>query len=283
MISEIYSKRYSTYLVRSVGKLLLKPQHWQSQLTKIKLNSNLLKLARTERYQHSFTNLFGYEIELVDSNSFLWTYEDIFEKQIYRFKAQTQTPVIIDCGANIGLSILYFKQLYPQSRIIAFEPDKEIFTVLKNNVQNWGFSNVDLVNKALWDSETILEFNSEKADAGRLSENSSKLEGEKYKVPTVRLRDYLEQSVDFLKIDIEGAETQVIKDCSDLLINAKNLFLEYHSFNKESQSLNILINLLSEAGFKLHIHTNSKSPQPFYHREIQMGMDMLLNIFAFRE
>lgn len=283
MSSEIYSKLYSTYLVRSVGKLLLKPQHWQSQLSKVKLNYSLLKVARTERYQHSFVDLFGCAIELVDSNSFLWTYEEIFEKQIYRFKAQTQNPVIIDCGANIGLSILYFKKLYPQSHIIAFEPDKKIFAVLKNNVQNCGFFDVSLVNKALWNSETILEFISEKADAGRLSANSSKLDGEKYKVSTVRLRDCLEQPVDFLKIDIEGAETQVIKDCFDLLSNVKNLFVEYHSFNKEPQCLNVLINLLSEAGFRLHVHTPSKSNQPFCHREINMGMDMLLNIFAFRE
>lgn len=283
MVSEIYSKLYQTYLMRSVGKLLLKPQHWQSQLAKIKNNYSLLKIARTERYQHSFINLFGHKIELVDSASFLWTYDDIFAKQIYKFETQTQNPIIIDCGANIGLSVLYFKQLYPQSYITAFEPDREIFTVLKNNIENSGFSNVSLVNKALWNSETILEFASEKADAGRFSQNSSKLKGEKYEVSTVRLRDYLGQSVDFLKIDIEGAETQVIQDCFDLLPNVKNLFVEYHSFNKEPQNLNILINLLTEAGFRLHIHANSKSPHPFCHREINMGIDMLLNIFAFRE
>lgn len=283
MVSKFYSDLYQTYLMRSVGKLFLKPQHWQSQLAKIKINYSLLKVAKTERYYHSFINLFGSEIELVDSASFLWTYDDIFTKQIYKFETPNPTPIIVDCGANIGLSVLYFKQLYPQSYITAFEPDREVFAVLKNNIERNNFSNITLVNKALWNSETNLEFTSEKADAGRFSQNSSKSNGEKYKVPTVRLRDYLEQSVDFLKIDIEGAETQVIQDCFDLLSNVKNLFVEYHSFNQEPQELNVLINLLTEAGFRLHIHTNSKSPQPFCHREINMGIDMLLNIFAFRE
>lgn len=77
----------------------------------------------------------------------------------------------------------------------------------------------------------------------RFSRNSSKPNGEIYKVPTVRLRDYLKQSVDFLKIDIEGAETQVIQDCSDLLANVKNVFIEYYLFNKDPQELNVLINL----------------------------------------
>lgn len=109
MVSEIYSKLYQTYLMRSLGKLLLKPQHWQSQLAKIKNNYSLLKIAKTERYQYSFINLFGHEIQLVDSASFLWTYDDIFVKQIYKFESQNQNPIIIDCGANIGLSVLYFK------------------------------------------------------------------------------------------------------------------------------------------------------------------------------
>jgi len=281
MSFESYSKLYSIYLLKSVGKLLLQPQHWKSQLDRIKLNYKLLKIAMTERYRHCSINLFGSEFYLVDSASFLWTYGDIFEKQIYRFQSQTQSPRIIDGGANIGLSVFYFKQLYPQSHIIAFEPDIKIFTILQKNIQINRLSNIELVNKALWNSETVLEFLSEGSDAGRLS--NSELKGENYKVSTVRLRDYLNKPVDLLKIDIEGAETEVIKDCSDLLFNVKNLFVEYHSFFNEPQSLNVLINLLSEAGFRLHIHTNYKSPHPFCHREVDMGMDMQLNIFAFRQ
>src|SRR5688572_3562695 len=43
----------------------------------------------------------------------LHTYKELFEDEIYRFTAAHSSPLIIDCGANIGLSILYFKQLYP--------------------------------------------------------------------------------------------------------------------------------------------------------------------------
>ncbi len=272
---------YLTSLIRSIGKLLIKPQRWKPQSAKIKLNWNLLKVALKKRYTHYCINLFGSSFELVDSASFLWTFNDIFGSQIYKFKTSNTEPIIIDGGANIGLSILYFKQLYPSSHIIAFEPDVKIFNVLEKNIKHSGFSDVELINKALWSSETVLEFKSDGADGGSLYQGE--LQQEKYQVPTLRLRDYLNKPIDLLKLDIEGAETQVIEDCYDLLTNVQHLFVEYHSFAEQHQSLNVLINILSQAGFRLHIHAVHSSPQPFCHCDVSMGMDLQLNIFARRE
>ena len=145
----------------------------------------------------------------------------------------------------------------------------------------YALSNVTLINKAVWSSETVLEFMVEGADGGRVTH--VELEKEKYKVPTIRLCEYLNKPVDFLKLDIEGAETEVIKDCQNLLCNVNNLFVEYHSFVDEEQTLYILLNILHEAGFRVHIHPPVTSPQPFYYRYVNLGMDMQLNIFAFRE
>ncbi|MGK7874692.1 MAG: FkbM family methyltransferase [Xenococcaceae cyanobacterium] len=259
---------------KQLGKFFLSPDYRKQYFA-------IQKLKKIQRYTTTHTNLLGTEIELVDNASFLFMYREIFEQQIYRFKAKNQKPFIIDGGANIGLSVIYFKRLYPQSNIVAFEPDTKVFKVLENNIHKFELYDVKLVNKALWSSETTLEFMSEGADAGRVIQLESDLE--KYQVPTVRLRDYLSQTVDFLKLDIEGAETEVIKDCQDLLFNVDNLFVEYHSFVNEPQTLNIIINILSEAEFRIHIHPSVTSPQPFYHRHVYLGMDIQLNIFAFRE
>jgi FkbM family methyltransferase len=43
-------------------------------------------------------------------------------------------PVIIDCGGNIGLSVLYFKYLFPNSVITVFEPSPPVFEILKENI-----------------------------------------------------------------------------------------------------------------------------------------------------
>lgn len=260
--------------LRHLVKLLLRP-NYRSR------HSALQKLRRTPRYTPTSTNLLGTEIEVVDAASFLFMYKEIFEERIYRFKARKEKPTIIDCGANIGISILYFKELYPYSHIIAFEPDTKVFKSLKKNILKFNLSDIELFNKAVWSSENILEFMSEGADGGRVTQLES--DRERYQVPTVRLRDYLIKPVDFLKLDIEGAETEVIKDCQDLLFNIDNLFIEYHSFVNETQTLHIIINILSKAGFRLHIHPSLTSPQPFCDRSVSLGMDMQLNIFAFRE
>ena len=260
--------------LKHIGKLLLQPEYRRYNLA-------LKTLFNTPRYTNSSTNLLGSEIELVDAASFLFMYGEIFEQQIYKFKAKHEQPRIIDCGANIGLSIIYFKQLYPNSKIIGFEPDVKVFKVLQKNIQTWGLSQVELVKKAVWDSETTLEFMSEGADAGRITQLET--DKERYQVQTVRLRDYLNDKVDFLKLDIEGAETEVMKDCQDLLKNVENLFVEYHSFVNQTQTLATIVDILSKANFRLHIHPPVTSPQPFYYRNVHLGMDMQLNIFAFRE
>ncbi len=242
--------------------------------------SALKKLKSTPRYTETTTSLLGREISIVDSASFVFMYKEILENQIYKFKANSSTPTILDVGANIGISTIYFKQLYPQSRVIAFEPDPRVFSALEKNIAAFSLTNVELINKAAWSSETILEFMSEGADAGRLVQ----VDGNKEicKVSTIRLRDYLNQKINFLKIDIEGAETEVINDCQDLLFNVEHIFVEYHSFVNQPQTLSNLLGVLSQANFKFYIDSSVKHQHPFYERGQYMGMDLQLNIFAFR-
>ena len=67
---------------------------------------------------------------------------------------------------------------------------------------------------------------------------------EKNNVRCVRLNDLLNEEIDFLKIDIEGAELPVLKDCSDNLKNVKNLFVEYHGKYDEMFKLNEILEIL---------------------------------------
>jgi FkbM family methyltransferase len=237
------------------------------------------RLRSLPRYERAVTALTGRELEVVDAASFLFMHGEIYEQQIYCFKASTPRPYIIDGGANVGLSVLYFKQLYPESRIIAFEPDEDVFSVLERNVERSGYRDIELLRRALWSSETTLSFMREGADGGRIAQPADE---NCRSIQTARLRDYLDGPVDFLKLDIEGAETEVLMDCADRLGNVENLFVEYHSFVSRPQTLNTLIDILADAGFRLHIHPPITSPQPFLRREVHLDMDMQLNIFAFR-
>ena len=77
-------------------------------------------------------------------------------------------------------------------------------------------------------------------------------------------------------------ETEVLKDCADKLVNVKYLFCEYHSHAAEKQSFDEILKVLSEAGFRYHIKEAYTSRFPFIERPLMLGMDLQLDVFAFR-
>ena len=243
----------------------------------------LERIQTAPRYTRLQTKILGPEIILVDGLSFYFSYLEIIKKELYAFRTAREDPYIIDGGANIGLSVFFMKKFYPKCRILAFEADPDVFNVLSQNIHSFGFHGVKLANRALWKEETDVTFVPEGADAGRVARYGETEGTNRIQIPAVRLRDYLlEEEVDFLKLDIEGAETEVLLDCSDSLNRVKNLFVEYHSFGNEEQGLDDLLKILKENRFRYQIHTQFASARPLMQREDRSGMDLQLNIFAYR-
>src|SRR5688572_8635835 len=81
------------------------------------------RIRKLPRYTPFTTELLGAPVRCVDGASFVASYSEIFKRGIYRFETPSESPQIIDCGANIGLSVIYFKRLFPAARITAFEAD----------------------------------------------------------------------------------------------------------------------------------------------------------------
>jgi FkbM family methyltransferase len=224
--------------------------------------------------------LFGKEIGITDPFWYVHGLHEIFKDEVYWFDPATESPLIIDCGANIGLSVIYFKRKYPKAKIIAFEPDNEIFAVMQNNLSQFDITGVESIQKAVWINDDPLLFRKNGSVGGHLST----IEGENtIKIETTRLKNYLRNKVDFLKIDIEGAEFDIIKDCETELINVENLFIEYHSFQENPQMLGELLIILKNAGFKYYIKEaweNMKNP---FKEKQGPYFDLQLNIFGFRK
>ena len=240
----------------------------------------LLRLA--PRHRELRWQLFGRPLRLVDSASAYWSVRGIFLDEEYAFASANPAPRIVDVGASIGLSVLYFKRLYPQSRITAFEADPSIFQVLQENVRTFGYGDVELIGKAVWTSDGEMSFAADGADGGSLTPADS--QRRLVRVPTTRLRTFLSEPVDFLKIDIEGAETAVLEDCADLLSGVRFLFVEYHSLAGKPQTLHRLLAVLQAAGFRVALRPASPvSGQPFLQLPRTEGLDLQLNIFASRE
>src|SRR3990172_8915223 len=220
--------------LRHMSGVLKDRIHWASLLTASSYERlELARIKRIPRYQRGTTDFLGRPVAFVDSATFLHGYKEIFQKEVYRFRASTQMPVIIDCGANIGLSIIFFKSLYPKATIVAYEPDPKIFAVCSENIRSFGLTNIVLCPQAVWIQDKQMDFSVEGGFSGRLAKPGD--HNELISVPTCRLRNSLEDRIDFLKIDIEGAEHQVLMDCADLLHNVENIFIEYHSHFKEQQ------------------------------------------------
>jgi FkbM family methyltransferase len=251
--------------------------NFQQRLSK---DVELDRLKNFPRYKETQTNLFGEDFKIVDALSFYHSYKEIFEQEIYRFHAESDSPFIIDGGSNIGTSILFFKINYLNSKIIGFEADPKVFKILQENITNFKLSNVILYNNALWDTEGTISFMSEGADGGRILSHLNDFN--KIKVRTVRLGDFLKESVDFLKLDIEGAEVDVLIDSANKLDKVKNIFIEYHSFQDQVQRLDELLGVLRKTGFRYQIHTQFASQNPLLSRTNQLGMDLQLNIFGYR-
>ena len=98
-----------------------------------------------------------------------------------------------------------------------------------------------------------------------------------------RLKDYLSEPIDFLKLDIEGAEREVLLDCAGSLTNVDHLFVEYHGYPGEQQGLADILRVIQAAGFRYHIKDAYLVEHPFVEARRDGHMPLQLNIFAHKE
>jgi FkbM family methyltransferase len=247
------------------------------------------KLARLPRYTPGKICVEGLSLNYVDAPALIAIFEDTVVRRRNDFIARREDPLILDCGANIGVTVLHYKRLYPKARVVAFEPDKGICGVLRKNVLENGADNVEVVEAAIWTAAGEHTFLSEGADGSRLVERGEALyESNEYAVKTVRFADYLEVgTVDFVKLDIEGAESAVLADCANRLGNIEQMVMEFHLMNDSPQSLVQTLEMLSGAGFSLSV--NSYGPwvdlaHPAASRLVgDLSFNQYLHVCAWRE
>lgn len=150
-----------------------------------------------------------------------------------------EPSVIIDAGANIGSSVIFFKDVFSKAKIICIEPESNNFAQLKINVALNKFLDIHFVEGGLWHKDESLVMNSdfrggkEKELSFSLSDakerkTSSTIKG--YSLNTI-LSNYGINEIDIFKIDIEGAETYLfdtLEKTKELLSKTKVLAIELH-------------------------------------------------------
>jgi FkbM family methyltransferase len=138
--------------------------------------------------------------------------------------------LMIDAGANIGMASIYFLNRYPHLKIVAIEPDPETFEICRINLAPYS-DRVTLLKGAIWSScghvvlcKGELEWNSHVKQAADGTDASVQA----YDVPAL-IEAGGGGAVDFLKVDIEGGETELFgKNTEAWLPNIKNISIEFH-------------------------------------------------------
>lgn len=193
-----------------------------------------------------------------------------FETELVK-KEIKNGDVVLDIGANIGYFTLIFAKIVgEEGKVFAFEPDPTNFSLLKKNVEINGYQNVILIQKAVSNKTGKIKlYLSEENLAGHRIYN---LHGDRksIEIEAIQLDDYFENyngKIDFIKMDIEGAEGQAIQGMFNLLKKNKTVKIvtEFLPIALKISGIEPIeyLKMLIEHGFKLyHINEQKNRIEP---------------------
>jgi FkbM family methyltransferase len=153
--------------------------------------------------------------------------DQVFVDREYDLPYTFSTPsVVVDAGANIGLTSLFFAERYPSATIVAIEPDLANFTLLEANVASQ--PNVVPICAALWHEHAGVTL--EDPGLGPWGIRARPSEPGEIEVATVTMEELCDRygNIDLLKIDIEGAERNVLAESSAWIGRVESIAIELH-------------------------------------------------------
>jgi FkbM family methyltransferase len=168
----------------------------------------------------------------------LSVFMDVIYGGAYDFPFKVPPSTIVDCGANIGLTSVFFKNKFPSAKVIAIEPEKRNFEILSKNLHH--YPDVILCNNAIWSRTTKLKI--EDNGKGNWAFVVKEVDdNETGTIEAISLKDVMEQNhlavIDILKIDIEGSEKELFEsDCDYWLSRTKVIMIELHDRMKPGAS-----------------------------------------------
>jgi FkbM family methyltransferase len=230
----------------------------------------------------------GHALHYVDLHSFYWQAVQIIRSRLYDLRGQDAPPLILDCGAHIGMASIFFASRFPGAEIHAFEADPAIAETLAENLRSLGLTGVTPHAAAVWINDDGVSFADSHDDSGHVQADGAG----GLRTPSIRLRDFLTaltRPVDLLKLDIEGAEFAVIRDCDGALGGVRRIIAEVHCMGPEMTAeggLGELLTTLERNGFRTVLHDlhladwlGTDNPPPF--AALSTGK-YIVTVFAWR-
>ena len=206
-------------------------------------------LIKDERAQHIVLNMEfnGADLSLRIDDSDIRVFKQIFVDNEYDSLNLPETAkTIIDLGANIGLSALFFIKKFPASRIVAVEPDAVNFSIMEKNLEKFSKS-ISFLQAAIWPTDgevSLVEEDDDHTSLGawgyrtEASNGNSGLSVKAVTIPTI-MKQYGMDFVDILKVDIEGAEYELFeKNYEDWIDKVGLIIIETHDrFKPNSEAM----------------------------------------------
>lgn len=175
---------------------------------------------------------------------------------------------VIDIGAHMGVFSVYASELNPSGKIYAFEPFIENFRKLEEHKQINKKHNLEVYNKGISDSEgTKTLFLSPDNNTGGHSLHLKQDSDRTVEIQTIRLDTFCQEKgiekINYLKLDCEGAEFDILNSNKDILKMVDKIALECHPF--EDNTIDSMTQLLARYGFKTYQENKpSHLPQMIY-------------------
>ena len=170
--------------------------------------------------------------------------QNIVREEYGKIRADLNPKLIIDGGGYIGDLAIYFANRFPAAKIITLEPNPESYALACENLAGYG-ERVEILNHGLWSEAKILSF-SDEFTGSKISEDD-----QAHKISCIGIQDLIEKynisEIDVLKLDIEGAEEEVLTEKSSEWLNiTKLIIVEFHGESIENNTTQYL----NSMGFK---------------------------------
>lgn len=161
--------------------------------------------------------------------------------------------IIVDLGANVGYTVTHFAYLYPDAYIVGIEMDKDNYEIAKKNIQYFD-QRCHLKHAAVWSNTERVIYDADGEWGFHVVNQESNTNCNFKSAPAKTIADIIEEhklaSIDYLKMDIEGSEAEILKDPKEWLNSVQSMKIEVHPQFNPNATMENCSKILKSYGFK---------------------------------
>jgi len=199
----------------------------------------------------------GIKIKIRTNSTDLMAFTHVWVIKEYskpRFEINDE-DIVIDIGAHIGLFSLFSSQYCKKGKIFSFEPVKENFDLLQENIKINKITNIFILNKAVSDITSTITLYQNEDDSGhsKFVKTSKSIE-----IPSISFKEFLDENkikrCDLLKLDCEGSEYEIMESLpSNYFEKFKKIIIEYHLADSKPHLIRELKTKLKNLSYEISI------------------------------